>query len=87
MIFENNQLRIEYIKNNDEEINDFSVDIKEFDTPDINIKYDYKKRKIVSMYIDIEEDDNEPKNHVAYKLIDLCKFEIINIFDFMIAHK
>ena len=53
MIFENNQLRIEYIKNNDEEINDFSVDIKEFDTPDINIKYDYEKRKIVSMYIDI----------------------------------
>ena len=46
-----------------------------------------KKLKIVSKYIDIDDDRNEPKNHVAYKLIDLCKFELYEIFDFLIKHK
>ena len=48
---------------------------------------DKKKLKIVSKYIDIDDDRNEPKNHVAYKLIDLCKFELYEIFDFLIKHK
>ena len=75
------------IADNTIESNSFSIDIKDFDTPLINIKYDKKKLKIVSKYIDIDDDRNEPKNHVAYKLIDLCKFELYEIFDFLIKHK
>ena len=46
-----------------------------------------KKLKIVSKYINIYDNKNEPNNHVAYKLIDLCKFELYEIFDFLIKHK
>ena len=75
------------IADNTIESNSFSIDIKDFDTPLINIKYDKKKLKIVSKYINIYDNKNEPKNHVAYKLIDLCKFELYEIFDFLIKHK
>ena len=68
-------------------VNSDEFDIKDFDTPLINIKYDKKKLKIVSKYINIYDNKNEPKNHVAYKLIDLCKFELYEIFDFLIKHK
>ncbi len=87
MLFENKQLIIKYIEDDNDEIHSFSVDIKDFDTPEIKIKYNDKKEKIVSMYIDLEEDENEPKNHVAYKLINLCKCELYSIFNFMIKHK
>ena len=66
---------------------DFSVEIKDFDTPNINLKFDYDKGKIVTMWIDIYEDENEPKNHVVYKLFDLCKYNISTILKFMIEHK
>lgn len=87
MLFENKQFKIEYICENKEKIHDFIVDIKDFDTPLINIKYDDKKEEIVSIYISREESDNDPKNHVSYKLINLCKYELITIFNFMINHK
>ena len=76
-----------YIENDSDDLHSFSIDIKDFDTPLINIKYDKKKLKIVSKYINIYDNKNEPKNHVAYKLIDLCKFELYEIFDFLIKHK
>lgn len=88
LLFENKKLIIKYIENKqNDEIYDFTVDIKDFDTPNINIKYDYDKQKIVSTWIDIEEDQNDPKNHVAYKLLDLCKNDLCNILKFMIEHK
>lgn len=71
MLFENEQMIVKYIENDSDDLHSFSIDIKDFDTPLINIKYDKKKLKIVSKYIDIDDDRNEPKNHVAYKLIDL----------------
>lgn len=87
MLFENKQLIIKYIENNQKDkLYDFSVDIKDFDTPNINLKFDYEKQKIVSTWIDVEEDDNEPKNHVAYKLIDLCKHDLCIKLKFMIEH-
>ena len=87
MLFENEQMIVKYIENDSDDLHRFSIDIKDFDTPLINIKYDKKKLKILSKYINIYDNKNEPKNHVAYKLIDLCKFELYEIFDFLIKHK
>lgn len=88
MLFENSQLIIRYIEDSKhEELYDFSVDIKEFDTPNINLRFDYENEKIVSVWIDTEEDDNEPKNHVAYKLINLCRHDLSIKLKFMIEHK
>ena len=87
MLFENKQLIIKYIgRSQHDNIFDFSVDIKDFYTPNINLKYDYANEKIVSVWIDTEGDDNEPKNHVAYKLIDLCKHDLCIKLKFMIDH-
>ena len=87
MLFENKQLIIKYIENNQKDkLYDFSVDIKDFDTTNIKLKFDYEKQEIVSTWIDVEEDDNEPKNHVAYKLIDLCKHDLCIKLKFMIEH-
>ena len=78
MLFENKQLIIKYIENDNKDgYYDFSVEIKDFDTPNINLKFDYDKGKIVTMWIDIYEDENEPKNHVVYKLFDLCKYNYV----------
>ena len=88
MLFENKQLIIKYIENDNKDgYYDFSVEIKDFDTPNINLKFDYDKGKIVTMWIDIYEDENEPKNHVVYKLFDLCRYNISTILKFMIEHK
>ena len=88
MLFENKQLIIKYIENDNKDgYYDFSVEIKDFDTPNINLKFDYDKGKIVTMWIDIYEDENEPNNHVVYKLFDLCKYNISTILKFMIEHK
>ena len=88
LLFENKQLIIKYIENDNKDgYYDFSVEIKDFDTPNINLKFDYDKGKIVTMWIDIYEDENEPKNHVVYKLFDLCKYDISTILKFMIEHK
>lgn len=87
MLFENKHLIIKSIESNEEEkLYNFSVDIKDFYTPNINIKFDYEKQKIVCVEIDEDEDDNEPKNHVAYKLIDLCKHDLCIKLKFMIDH-
>ena len=62
MLFENKQLIIKYIENDNKDgYYDFSVEIKDFDTPNINLKFDYDKGKIVTMWIDIYEDENEPE--------------------------
>lgn len=87
LLFENKHLVIKGIERKQEDkLYDFSVDIKDFYTPNINIKFDYENQKIVSVGIDEDENDNEPKNHVAYKLIDLCKHDLCIKFKFMIDH-
>lgn len=87
MLFENKNLVIKSVESNKEEkLYDFSVDIKDFYTPNINIKFDYEKQKIVYVGIDEDDDANEPKNQVAYKLIDLCKHDLCIKLKFMIDH-
>lgn len=87
MLFENKHLVIKSIESNEEEkLYHFSVDIKDFYTPNINIKFDYEKQKIVCVEIDEDDDNNEPKNHIAYKLLDLCKHDLCIKFKFMIDH-
>ena len=46
MLFENEQMIVKYIENDSDDLHSFSIDIKDFDTPLINIKYDKKKLKI-----------------------------------------
>ena len=87
MLFENKNLVIKSVESNKEEkLYYFSVDIKDFYTPNINIKFDYEKQKIVYVGIDEDDDANEPKNQVAYKLIDLCKHDLCIKLKFMIDH-
>ena len=89
MIFINERLLIKHVENEKDEENNiynFSVDIKDFDTPLVNIKFDNNKHKIVSMWINTEVDDNEPKNHIEYKLLEYIKIEVCLIIKFMIAH-
>lgn len=89
MIFINERLLVKHVGDENDEYNNiynFSVDIKDFDTPFVNVKYDNSRSKIVSMWVDTEEDDNEPKNHVAYKLLQLSKVELKEIIKFMITH-
>lgn len=87
MLFENKNLIIKYIENSkDNKLYDFSVEIKDFDTPNVNLRFDYENQKIVLTWIDTDEDDNEPKNHVAHKLIDLCKHDLCIKLKFMIDH-
>ncbi|WP_455539908.1 hypothetical protein [Terrisporobacter sp.] len=79
---------IKYMENeNQDGYYNFSVDIKDFDTPNVNLKFDYREGKIVTMWIDRDDDQNDPKNHVVYKLIDLCKYDLCSILKFMIEHK
>ena len=43
LLFENEQMIVKYIENDSDDLHSFSIDIKDFDTPLINIKYDKKK--------------------------------------------
>lgn len=88
-MFENKNFIIQYLQDDEiseENIHKFSLEIKDFDTPLVTIKYDCKKGKIISKWIEEKDNDNIPKNHVAYKLIDLVEFEICSIFKFIIQH-
>ena len=89
MLFENNKLKIKYIEeciDNDVNITlVFAIDIKDFDTPTLNIVYGVKEDMIVKTYID-EQFENVPKSHVVYKMFSLIEYEVIEIIRFMIEH-
>ena len=63
----------------------FTVDIKDFDTPTLNLVYDLEEDIIVKTYID-EQFENIPKSHVVYKMFSLIEYEVIEIIRFMIDH-
>lgn len=88
MLFENKNFEVRYIEyvNKEDYLHNFYINIKNFDTPPVSIKYDIKKEKIVSMCIEEEDNDNIPKNQVSFKLLDLARYELCSIFKFMIDH-
>lgn len=89
MLFENSKLKIKYIEecidNDVNRILVFAIDIKDFDTPTLNIVYGVKEDMIVKTYID-EQFENVPKSHVVYKMFSLIEYEVIEIIRFMIEH-
>lgn len=89
-LFENQKLKLNYLKSCDEDTKNktyiFNIDIKDFDTPILNIEYDDKDKVIIRTWIEYEEDDNIPKNHVVYKLFSLIEFEVCEIMHFMVKH-
>lgn len=89
MLFENGKFKIEYIEECiDNDANRsfvFTVDIKDFDTPTLNLVYDLEEDIIVKTYID-EQFENIPKSHVVYKMFRLIEYEVIEIIRFMIVH-
>ncbi len=88
--FENSKIEIEFIR---EKISDlgnklfiFKVDIKDFDTPKLNVEYEIKENTIHRTLIEDEEDVNVPKSHIVYKIFTLVEYEVIEIIKFMINH-
>lgn len=87
-LFENEKLKIHYLKECNEvksKMYLFSIDIKDFDTPILNIEYDGNEDSVIRTWID-ERDENIPKSHVVYKLFSLIEFEVCEIMKFMIKH-
>ena len=88
-LFENKKMKVKYLGSFDEDIKNnthiFTIDIKEFDTPLLNIEYDDNDKVIIRTWID-EEDENIPKSHVIYKLFSLIEFEVLEIMKFIITH-
>ena len=64
----------------------FTINIKEFDTPPLNVEYDDNDKVIIRTWIEEEEDENGPKSHVIYKLFSLIEFEVSEIMQFIIRH-
>ncbi|WP_286317157.1 hypothetical protein [Romboutsia ilealis] len=89
MLFENSKLKIEYIEecidNNVNKSFVFAVNIKDFDTPLLNLVYDLEKDIIVKTYVD-EQFENMSKINVVYKMFNLIKYEVIEIIKFMVNH-
>ena len=74
MLFENRKIKIKYIE---EYIDDYSnrsflftIDIKDFDTPILNLVYDVKESIISKTYLD-KQFENIPKSHIVYKMFSL----------------
>ena len=87
-LFENEKLKIHYFKECNNEKSKtylFSIEIKDFDTPILNLEYDESEAIVIRTWID-ERDENIPKSHVIYKLFCLIKFEVCEIIKFMIKH-
>ena len=87
-LFENQKLKVTYLGSCDEDIKNkthiFTINIKEFDTPPLNVEYD--DNDIIRTWIEEEEDENGPKSHVIYKLFSLIEFEVSEIMQFIIRH-
>ena len=89
-LFENQKLKVTYLGSCDEDIKNkthiFTINIKEFDTPPLNVRYDDNDKVIIRTWIEEEEDENGPKSHVIYKLFSLIEFEVSEIMQFIIRH-
>lgn len=89
-IFENRKLSIEFLSKDEEEVENrrykFKVDIKDFDTPDVNIEYDGTENVIIRTWIDEDGEVNIPKSHVAYKMFSLIEYEVLEIIQFLVKH-
>ena len=89
-LFENQKLKVKYLVSCDEDIKNkthiFTINIKEFDTPPLNVEYDDNDKVIIRTWIEEEEDENGPKSHVIYKLFSLIEFEVSEIMQFIIRH-
>ena len=89
-LFENQKLKVTYLGSCDEDIKNkthiFTINIKEFDTPPLNVEYDDNDKVIIRTWIEEEEDENGPKSHVIYKLFSLIEFELSEIIQFIIRH-
>lgn len=86
-LFENQKLKVTYFGECDDVKNKmqiFYIDIKEFDTPTLNLEYDDNDKVVVRTWI--ENDENEPKSHLIYKLFSLIEFEVCEIMQFIIKH-
>lgn len=89
-LFENQKLKVTYLGTCDEDIKNkthiFTINIKEFDTPPLNVEYDDNDKVIIRTWIEEEEDENGLKSHVIYKLFSLIEFEVSEIIQFIIRH-
>ncbi len=89
-LFENQKLKVTYLGTCDEDIKNkthiFTINIKEFDTPPLNVEYDDNDKVIIRTWIEEEEDENGPKSHIIYKLFSLIEFEVSEIMQFIIRH-
>lgn len=89
-LFENQKLKVTYLGTCDEDVKNkthiFTINIKEFDTPPLNVEYDDNDKVIIRTWIEEEEDENGPKSHVIYKLFSLIEFEVSEIMQFIIRH-
>ena len=88
-LFENQKLKLTYLGICDDDTRNnthiFNINIKEFDTPFLNVEYDDNDKVIIRTWID-EEDENIPKSHIVYKLFSLIEFEVLEIMKFIIMH-
>lgn len=89
-IFESSKFKIELIGGNQENLDnkryDFKITIKDFDTPDLHIEYDDNEKVVVRTWINEEESENSPKNHVVHKMFSLIEYEVLEIIQFLIKH-
>ena len=88
-LFENQKLKVTYLGICDDDTRNnthtFKINVKEFDTPVLNVEYDDNDKVIIRTWID-EEDENIPKSHIVYKLFSLIEFEVLEIMRFIIIH-
>jgi hypothetical protein len=86
-IFENQKIKVILIDRDDLENKShiFKIEIKEFDTPVLNIEYDESEDAIITTWIE-DDVDSAPKGHVIYKLFSLIEFEVCEIIKFIIKH-
>lgn len=86
-VFENEKIRVMLTTKEDieNESHIFKLDIKEFDTPVLNIEYDEGEDAVIRTWIE-DDVDNSPKGHIVYKLFSLVEFEVYDIIKFIIKH-
>lgn len=89
-VFENSKFKIELTKDKQNNFDNkryyFKITIKDFDTPDLHIEYDGNEKVVVRTWINEDESENLPKNHVVYKMFSLIEYEVLEIIQFVIKH-
>ena len=76
-VFENQKIKVTLMEQEDIENKShiFKIDIKEFDTPILNVEYDESEHAIIRTWIEGDV-DSVPKGHIIYKLFSL----VVKIF-------